>query len=217
MNSPLYEQFAIGSIWRDLRSAYLHTQHISTQPNFKTYLFQHEIYTKLHSFAACEFFLFLVRRARKYGFELDDSAVRKLCTKLQRLAHDLPPRVILAFVKTLMNGWATSKRLQQPVCDCIFCGQEACDFLGHMLECPVLVGLAVRFLDIDSSLLPFGALWCAHDTYSFTLQNLPTSINLLKHIYSIYTLYNCNRHTQSHMRTPATDVRTYIRALQRSS
>eukprot|EP00973_Karenia_brevis_P052012 7223597-Karenia_brevis.AAC.1 len=50
----------------------------------------------------------------------------------------------MIFLKTYLNGWATSRRLDQCVQPCPLCGDYEGDTLGHLAVCPALASGVAR-------------------------------------------------------------------------
>ena len=58
--------------------------------------------------------------------------------KIFAVLHGLPKHVVMCWVKTIANGWATSSRLHsQHIASCIFCHNEGADCLHHYSRCVV--------------------------------------------------------------------------------
>lgn len=56
----------------------------------------------------------------------------QICVKVSELSKVLPPFVMVAAWRTVMNGWCTARRYGREVCLCMFCGRTAFDDVCHI-------------------------------------------------------------------------------------
>ena len=99
-----------------------------------------------------------------------------------------PQCVIAACLKTMLNGWASTRRLQQEQLGCVFkCGSKQ-DSLEHYLECQVVEGIWNRVFPME-----WGAFECRLAVGSADCQGRVLRAYFL---YGVFTAYNFLRHNQ---------------------
>ena len=207
--------YANCSVWGSLYSAQMSTSHITSQANFKIQSCQHVIYKHMHAMFQSAFYAFFIKRAKRYDITIDDITARNMCKALSEVAKKCPPRLVWIYLKTILNGWATSKRLQSEVQVCPFCNCAASDTVQHFCECEVLCNLASQFLEIDGCALAFPALWGTHGIHAYDAQPIELRLSIHRHLYACYSMYNAHRHNHTHKLSVSNIPRTYIRYLQR--
>ncbi len=84
----------------------------------------------------------LSRRARRWLDDASADDVKVIHSNLTRLAKLVPPRVTFAVLKTICNGWCTTRRYQNEVIPCWFCDLDEGDDIEHYLDCGVLHAFA---------------------------------------------------------------------------
>ena len=91
---------------------------------------------------------FLRRRLERWRISvLPRIRVSRFCSVLERLQHEVPPRVRAAVLRAGLNGWCTSRRFQGHG-TCRF-GCQAEDSIEHYACCPAVRDFARRRLNVE--------------------------------------------------------------------
>ena len=99
-----------------------------------------------------------------------------------------PQCVIAACLKTLLNGWASTRRLQQEQAGCVFgCGSKQ-DAIEHYLECKVLEGIWNNIFRVE-----WGVFECRLAVGSADIQG---RILRSYFLYGLFATYNLLRHNK---------------------
>ena len=97
-----------------------------------------------------------------------------------------PQCVVAAYLKTLLNGWASARRLHSHPVKCMFgCGSRQ-DSIEHYLECGNVQAIWQRFARND-----WGAFECRLAVGCTDIRERITRVFFL---YGIYAAYNARRH-----------------------
>ena len=98
------------------------------------------------------------------------------------LLRRLPSHVVMTWVKTISNGWCTSRRMHEQVeLKCLFGCQHEADSVLHYLKCKVLRSIAYDALGCDapSSVSILSALGV-----------LPVCLSQIYIVYVLFTVYH---------------------------
>jgi hypothetical protein len=75
-------------------------------------------------------------------WELDGITAERIClllNRLQMIGRRLPPFIFSAVLRTLLNGWCTSRRFQEEVLPCRLCGTKKGDDIKHYTMCDAVL------------------------------------------------------------------------------
>ena len=113
---------------------------------------------------------------------------------LPALSRVVPPRVVAAVLRTLLNGWATHRRFQQHG-DCCF-GCQAEDSIEHYADCPVVWDFSYRALGIlrPTSRQARLANFLMLDITNMASISVEMTCRAVR-VAAVYRTYNIVRHT----------------------
>ena len=120
----------------------------------------------------------------------------RTCKNLRWLAKRVPPRVHIANVRFVCNGWHTARRYQNRVgSQCLFCCVQGCeDSIEHIVHCKTVRSLfPTSLLRGSPPELPVGAF------FMLGLEGKERMAMALV-IFALYTLHNELRHSSTSIR-----------------
>ena len=112
---------------------------------------------------------------------------------LRWISKRLPPRVQLACVRFLFNGWHTGRRYQRRDSFCMFCGNvEAEDRIEHIIQCDAIQDL------FPASLKTNHAKRVPPSHFFFYGLDGRHRLTFALMLYAIYSVHNDFRHSLNH-------------------
>ena len=114
---------------------------------------------------------------------------------LHELGSQVTPRVQAAVFRTLWNAWTTERRFQRrhgPANVCAFrCSHTAEDSIEHYCRCPIVMGVARKFLRIEYPLQEGLNVWTLNSHW-VECNDIMRRVAIL--VYGTYTAFNSIKH-----------------------